>query len=757
MSISDSCGPDRHICRGIDFSVMPDLPKPGTAEANQSFIMDHMTRTTARNLDDFVRQLIRQFRLKSANYKQKVMLLPHGGDFHYSKAVNWDRQYRNMKLFMKYINERESEFNIKIKFGTFKDYFEELNRQKAAHNLKFPVISGDFFTYTESDDYWTGYFTTRQFDKRLSREVQESLRAAELFAAISFARGKNGIPIPENKKKKILENLVFARQNLGIFQHHDAITGTARAHVVRDYEERLSSAFTATQDVMTTALDHILQKDRATLRYDSVLPTLLRRGYNQLTDRVPVPATAAGIKVFLVNSLLQARKETVSLMVESPEVILMDHKGLEVEFDTIRHMKGAAEIIFNVNFPPLSILVYTLKEKVQSDSKRPVMVIPSDTHETIVCENDQVNITFSTETASPSQICYKSKDVCSRFEIDWRYYMGRGGAYTMISNGKQVPAYSSKPKITTTKGQRFCRVELDYNYFKATFTLDLSSSITGRSLRVNIYSDLTKYPHFNGDLAMRVITKINNNGTFYADSNGIQLMGRKFRKSIPFDGNVYPMTSVAMMEDSNHRVLVHSAQPHGVVSPTSGVLDFMIDRVGLRSEMGMPEGAADNKPTKTILFIEFQTPDEYEIVSTQETALLPINSVYLNDILQHPIFHFYSIDDLTISKTLHSFLRQEISCDIILANVKNLASDDLVPDGLSLTFHRRGISCPKNVNEQVCHISEKTLINPSAFFQDFSARSVHHMALSHLMTQKNVYGSEEARLKPMDFETFHVQ
>ena len=757
MSISDSCGPDRHVCRGLDFSVMPDLPKPATAEANASFSIDHVSRTKAKNLDDFVRQLIRQFRLKNANYKQKVMLLPHGGDFHYSKPENWDRQYRNMKLFMDYINERESEFKIKIKFGTFKDYFQELHRQKAAHNLKFPVISGDFFTYTEAMDYWTGYFTTRQFDKRLSREVQESLRAAELFAAISFARAKNGIPIPENKKKKMIENLVHARQNLGIFQHHDAITGTARAHVVKDYEERLSSAFTATQDVLTTALDHILQKDQETMRYHSVLPTLQRRDYNQLTDRVSVPATALGTKVILVNSLLQARKQTVSLIVDPINVILTDNNGVEVGFDTVVHAQGIAEIIFNVEFPPLSILVYTLKENVQRDSKRANIEIPADAHESIVCESDQMNITFSTGTASPSQICYRSKDVCFRFELDWRYYLGRGGAYSMMSNGKHIPAYSSKPKITVQKGQYFCRLELDYNVFKVTYNLDRSSTVTGRSLRVNIYSDLTKYKNFNGDLAMRVITNIINNNTFYVDSNGVQLMGRKFRDSIPFDGNVNPMSSVAMMEDSSHRVIVHSAQPHGVVSPTSGVLDFMIDRVALRPEMGMPEGVSDNKPTKTLLVIEFQTPDEYEVVDTKETALLPINSIYLNDILQHPIYKFYSIDDSTITKTSHLFLRQELSCDVILANVKNLASDDLVPDGLSVTFHRRGVSCPKNLHDQVCHISESPLINPSAFFKDFAVQSVHQMTLSHLMTQKKVYNSEEVRLEPMDFQTFHVQ
>ncbi len=80
--------------------------------------------------------------------------------------------------------------------GTIKDYFDEVNKQTAElegeavarppgagqetppetrrdaapedarRDAFFPTLAGDFFPYTdERDEYWTGYFSTRPFDK----------------------------------------------------------------------------------------------------------------------------------------------------------------------------------------------------------------------------------------------------------------------------------------------------------------------------------------------------------------------------------------------------------------------------------------------------------------------------------------------------------------------------------------------------------------------------------------------------------------
>lgn len=765
MSISDSCGPSRTVCRGLNFVHMADLPVPGSDAADKPIRSDHVSTDTVHNLYEYTKRLVDQFRQKTANYKYKVMMLPHGGDFQYDTEFEWDKQYKNLKVFMQYVNENKKAFNIHMRFGTLKDFFKEIDRQNRKYGLTYPAVSGDFYTYTENTEYWTGYFTTRQFDKRLSREVLESLRAAELFTSIAFrdANFKNVRPEIANK---MLSYLQTARKDLGVFQHHDAITGTSRAHVAADYETLLSSGFTSLQTVLALASDYLIVNDISSIE-GRFLPMLRRTTHNALTERVAIPILSTGTHVVLLNSLTQSRREIVSLTLQTSDdhVIVLNPKGEEVKFDIMPYSDSSVEIKFEVDFPPVSLLVYTLKiatnninnkESLGKLAKQTVndKTIGSD----YFCENELMNVTFSKINGSPTLMCYKSANFCAKVELDWIYYRGSGGAYTMMSHGVEQKAYTSFPEVKFVMGDTFCSIESLSAYFSFKVSLPITNSVTGRALRVDILSDLSRAPGFVGDLALRIKTSINSADVFYVDSNGFQMMGRKFRSTIPFDGNVYPMSAMSVLEDNSTRLVVHSAQPHGVVSRTSGKIDFMLDRIALRPEMDLPEGVKDNKPTKTILFIEFQSLGEYEKAGHTETLLPSINSVFLNDVIQNPIYKLYSPDTIHIPNKMQSFLRQQLPCDVTIANVKNLADVTSQSDGTSITLFRRAISCSRRDTDTFCPLYDTTELKPASLLGKHlqSGSRVTEMSLSLLTTKGELSEHDVIKLEPMDLKTFHL-
>lgn len=155
-----------------------------------------------------------------------------GDDFRYENIIEWNHQYNNYKKLFDYMNER-IDWNVDVKFATLNDYFESVFDTLEWNNMDMPSLSGDFFTYADREDhYWSGYYTSRPFYKRFDRILQSYLRSSEILYSFASILGT------KFDRTFIMDNLEYARQNLALFQHHDAITGTAREIVVEDYAVR---------------------------------------------------------------------------------------------------------------------------------------------------------------------------------------------------------------------------------------------------------------------------------------------------------------------------------------------------------------------------------------------------------------------------------------------------------------------------------------------------------------------------------------
>jgi len=234
-STKHSCGPDPKTCLTYDFRSVH-------GEYNEYTL--NSVPISKYNVREKAKALVQQYSKTGSLTPHNVVMVLVGDDFRFDYEIEWDQQYVNYQNLFNYINANGRVFNdTSVSFGTVSDYFDAV-RQRTPTGA-FPTLQGDFFPYADifsegRPAYWTGYFTSRPFYKILAREVESRLRGAEIAytVALNRARRKGWI-----QPVRILDfdygKLVEARRHLALFQHHDAITGTSKAFVMRDYGQKL--------------------------------------------------------------------------------------------------------------------------------------------------------------------------------------------------------------------------------------------------------------------------------------------------------------------------------------------------------------------------------------------------------------------------------------------------------------------------------------------------------------------------------------
>ena len=201
--VPHTCGPDPSVCCQFDF---------GRLRNRNGGCPWHIPpqEITPRNVAQRAQLILDQWQKKATLYRGDAVLVPLGDDFRYGSVEETEAQFRNFQLIFDYLNDKVP--GVEARFGTLSDYFNAIEGK-----FEPPVLKGSFFTYADrNEDYWSGYFTSRAFDKALDRRLERSLFAAE-------SRGAT------------VEEMREPRRALSLFQHHDGVTGTAKNHVVEDY------------------------------------------------------------------------------------------------------------------------------------------------------------------------------------------------------------------------------------------------------------------------------------------------------------------------------------------------------------------------------------------------------------------------------------------------------------------------------------------------------------------------------------------
>ena len=216
--VPHTCGPDPSVCCQFDFARMNRNGGCPWRKPPRAISSDNVEERALLLLDQYLK--------KASLYRSNVVIAPLGDDFRYQSAAEAENQFTNYQLIFDYINANVD--GVEIQFGTLREYFEA-----SMGTFEVPLLKGSFFTYSDvNEDYWSGYFTSRVFDKSLDRKLEQVLFAANALGATDL-------------------EMQAPRRALSLFQHHDGITGTAKNHVVEDYAKRIHDAIGATQDWMS--------------------------------------------------------------------------------------------------------------------------------------------------------------------------------------------------------------------------------------------------------------------------------------------------------------------------------------------------------------------------------------------------------------------------------------------------------------------------------------------------------------------------
>ena len=180
-------------------------------------------------LKDVCEKFYEEMKEERVGYRTNNILLYYGEDFAFNEA---DINYENIEMIMDYVN-KNMQGKMKMIYSTPSQYFDSVLKTGA----KFEKHSNyDFFPYADNAHcYWTGYFSSRANLKGLIKQLGLYINICN---KLLFQIFMNKEKMNNNKKmiEKTIECIYFARENLGVLQHHDAVTGTSKEKTNKDYE-----------------------------------------------------------------------------------------------------------------------------------------------------------------------------------------------------------------------------------------------------------------------------------------------------------------------------------------------------------------------------------------------------------------------------------------------------------------------------------------------------------------------------------------
>uniref|UniRef100_A0A671Y0F1 Alpha-mannosidase n=1 Tax=Sparus aurata TaxID=8175 RepID=A0A671Y0F1_SPAAU len=776
--VPHTCGPDPKICCQFDFKRLPGgrincpwkVPPKAVVEANVA---------------ERAQLLLDQYRKKSKLYRSKVLLVPLGDDFRYDKALEWDQQYINYQKLFDYMNSHP-EMHVQAQFGTLTDYFNAVYKAngvaQGSRPAEFPVLSGDFFAYADREDhYWTGYFTSRPFYKSLDRVIESHLRGAEILYSLAVANARHAgmegrYPVSDYAL------LVDARRSVGLFQHHDAITGTAKENVVIDYGTKLLRSLIGLKRVIINAAHFLVMKNKEFYRFYQTEPFLetddRRATQDSLPQRTLIELDPAGPRyLVLFNPIEQERLCAVTVLVNTVKVRVLTEDGQTLPVQLSAQWSSASQ---------MSAEVFEVRGKFHQRPRRllcaryEVITVVCLTSLTLIshlfnystlllmckCFSHLMNALWSTLFVQINKENNTFSHLCVQMQFmvyGTRPSKDKSGAYLFLPDGKA--------KVLLSLSQRLyvrCLLASQEALIDSLLCIVLFhhavvfSGVDGLSIDITTMVDIRDQT--NKELAMRLVTDIQSGDVFYTDLNGFQMQPRRHYMKLPLQANFYPMPSQAYIQDSHHRLTLHTAQSLGVSSLENGQLEVIMDRRLMQDDnRGLGQGLKDNKKTgnRFRLLLERRSMGN-KMMDSATNSFPSILSHMTNTFLNHEALALPVLPKRRGIPPLQTFapLKSILPCDFHLLNLRSIQSQD--PQSPSpytaMILHRLAVDCgleAQNLGFN-CTTTQGQL-SVSGLFKNLDLQLLQPTSLTLMHSGAPLANDSSISLDPMEISAFKLK
>lgn len=495
------------------------------------------------------------------------------GDFAFVDAL---ANFINLDKLIKYVNLKQDKVNIF--YSTPSCYLWSVYQS----NQTFQLKTDDFFPYASAEhSYWTGYFTSRPSLKYYDRFGNKFLQISKQLNALTNLNGEKWIS--------------YLKEQIAVLQHHDAIAGTEKEHVTRDYELKLYKAIEKTKNIVKNAYKKLMKK----LSGDGI--PFPEQVFCDALNISSCEITEAGqpIAVNIYNPIGRNVTKYISLPVNKGfDIYNPDDKLIKSVITPIpsfvqnipeRKSKTKYQLTFKAELPPIGYATYLLIPNNQSSDQ----LKPFNQSEKVFKGKFDVLFNLNGEFRG---VQFKDGKLIP-INASFHYYIGfpgdnknearrASGAY-IFRPQQQTPNLVGKTlKSMYTENELFAEVHQEWDTW------------LGQVIRIYKDEDFVIFdwvvgpiPAADGigkEIILKWDSNLKSNGTFYTDANGRQLIKRQkdhrdtwnYTIMEPVSGNYYPVTNAIMIKDQQHdiQMTVLNDRAQGGSSIEDGSIELMVHR-----------------------------------------------------------------------------------------------------------------------------------------------------------------------------------